>query len=205
MHVPAIAEAVAVALLAAAFLGGCGMPPTPPPADPDPLFTLPTAPPENYPTEPPPATIPPGFVFPVPAPLTEGNADIYAQRALFDRTGSMCFTHVDDEGGVAHLDGLADTLAGPEGLLGDGRSYVGPLENTLAALDLEPTGIRVGNVAYGIGRVPPDTDLVHLPAGTVWTPRLTRFELADGRTGWSLTGGWIAVTEPCSVLPTTPG
>ena len=194
------------ALLVLAILVVACTDPSPTKTHPGATFALPTAPPENAPTEPPPGMIPSGFDLPVPVPLMEGNADLHAQRALFHRTGSLCFTQVDDEGGVAHLEGLASTLGGPEGLLEDGRSYVGPLEDALAALDLEPTGIRVGNVAYGIGRVQPDSDLVHLPAGTVWAPRLTRFELPDGRSGWSLTGGWIAVVDrACGVLPTTPG
>ncbi len=180
-----------------------------PPTDLDPTttFSLPTAPVEDFPTDPPPASIPPGFVFPVPAPLTTGNADIYAQRALFLRTGSLCFTHVDDEGGIDHnaFESMAAKLGGRDGLLEDGRSYLGSLGDALPALDLEPTGIEVNGVAYGIGRVPENRAQPHLPAGSVWTPRLERFDLADGRSGWTLTSGWIAVVpRPCSVLPTTP-
>ena len=171
-----------------------------------PVSALPTPPREDLPTEPPPATIPPGFVFPVPAPLTEGNADIYAQRALFDRTGSLCFTHMDVDGEYAgDFEAMAAKLGGDEGLLEDGRSYVGPLEEALAALDLEPTGIVIGTIAYGIGLVTESRAMPQLPVGTVWTPKLRRFELADGRTGWTLSGPWIAVVDrPCSVLPTTP-
>ena len=199
-------QTLRTALLTAAILIVACSGPGPSVPDSRRTLELPTAPPQTDPTEPPPGTIPPGFVFPVPTPLTEGNAWIHAQRALFQRTGSLCFAHVDDEGGVSHLQGLADQLAEPEGLLADGRSYVGPLVDALAALDLEPTGIETGDVAYGIGVVRPERALVHLPAGTVWTPRLSRFELADGRTGWSLTGGWTAVVDrACGVLPTTPG
>lgn len=171
-------------------------------------FALPTAPPEDLPTEPPPGTIPPGFVFPVPAPLAEGNADIYAQRALFLRTGSLCFTHLDVDGGIRDIDfdAMAAKLAGTTGPLEDGRSYVGRLSDALPALDLEATGIEVGRVAYGIGVVTARQALPQLPAGTVWAPRLERFDLADGRTGWTLSGPWIAVVpRECSVLPTTPG
>lgn len=183
----------AVLLPALLLTLACGGLPVATPADPAATVSLPTTPLETDRPAPPPGTIPPDFVFPVPGPLNEGNADIYAQRALFHRTGSMCFTEVDDEGGGSHLQGLADKLTEPEGLLDDGRSYVGPLQDALAALDLEPTGIQVGDVAYGIGLVLSERALVHLPEGTVWAPRLTQFELADGRTGWSLTGGWIAV------------
>jgi len=176
--------------------------------DPGDTFALTTAPPENYPTEPPPGTIPPGFVFPVPAPLTEGNADIYAQRALFHRTGSLCFTQVDPEGGIdiTAIQAMAAKLARREGLLADRRTYVGCLPDSLEALDLEPTGVVIGDVAYGIGVVAPEHAMPQLPAGTVWAPRLDGFELADRRTGWTLSGSWVAVvSRPCSVLSTTPG
>jgi len=177
-------------------------------ATPDPggTLALQTARPEHAPTEPPPGTIPPGFVFPVPVPLTEGNADIYAQRALFERTGSLCF-HLDAErAGDLSFDGMAAKLDEDEGLLEDGDSYVGRLEHALPALDLEPVGIEIRDVAYGIGRVIHRRALPQLPAGTVWTPRLDRFALTDGRTGWTLNGSWIAVVDrACGVSPTTPG
>lgn len=197
---------VSVSLLPVATLvAACGSPgPTPVPGV---TFALATAPPEDYPTEPPPGTIPPGFVFPVPAPLTEGNADIYAQRALFHRTGSLCFTQVDPEGGIdiTVIEDMAAKLAGREGLLEDRRTYVGSLQDSLEALDLEPTGVVIEDVAYGIGVVAPEHAMPQLPTGTVWAPRLDGFELADGRTGWTLSGSWVAVVDrPCSVLPTTP-
>jgi hypothetical protein len=195
------------ALLLVAILVVACTDPGPTTTDPGATFALPTAPPESYPTEPPPGTIPPGFVFPVPVPLTEGNADIYAQRALFERTGSLCFTHLDAErAGDPRVDGTAAKLDGDEGLLEDGDSFVGPLEHALPALDLESIGIEIGDVAYGIGRVIHRRALPQLPAGTVWTPRLDRFGLTDGRTGWTLSGSWIAVVDrACGVLPTTPG
>ena len=172
-------------------------------SEPGSSFVLPTAPDENLPSEPPAVTIPPGFVFPAPSPMAEGNADIYAQKALFERTGSLCFTHFDVErvGGVDY-EAMASRLAGNEGLLEDGRSYVGPLDEALAALDLEPTGISLDSVAYGIGEVQSERAQPQLPSGAVWAPRLEPFKLADGRTGWSLSGPWIAVVErECGVVP----
>lgn len=194
----------AVLFLTAVVVGACGVPrpttndPANTPGQPVPV--------DAPPPEPPPATIPPGFVFPVPSPLTEGNADAYSQKVLFERTGSMCFTHTDAEpAGEPDLDGMAARLVGDEGILEDGRSYVGALPNALAALDLGPTGIVTGDVAYGIGRVTGERAQPQLPEGSVWAPRLERFELADGRTGWALTGDWTAVVErECGVLPTTP-
>ena len=191
--------------VAANLVVACG---GPTPETPDPAaISAPTVPTDSDATEPPPETIPSGFAFPVPVPLTAGNADIYAQRALFHRTGSMCFTHIDVDGGIGGIDfdAMAATLAGDGGLLDDGRSYVGPLDGALTALELEPTGIEVGGVAYGIGLVTAERAQPQLPAGSVWTPRLERFDLADGRTGWTLSGSWIAVVDrPCSVLPLTP-
>jgi hypothetical protein len=166
----------------------------------------PTAPIEVLPTEPPSVVIPSGFDLEVPSPLTAGNAWMYAQRALFRRTGSMCFTHIDVDGGIGDIefDGMAAKLVGDIGLLEDGRSYVGTLDGALAALDLERTGIEVGGVAYGIGVVTVERAMPQLPTGSVWTPRLERFELADGRIGWTLSGPWIAVVDrSCGVLPTT--
>jgi hypothetical protein len=194
-------RALACLLLSVAILA-CGGPP------PQPVGTVapPAAPRETDPSEPPPGTIPPGFVFPVPFPLTAGNADIYAQRALFARTGSMCFTHMDVDGGIGGIDfdALAATLDSQVGLLEDGRSYVGPLAGALPALDLEPTGIDVDGVAYGIGVVTAERAEPQLPAGTVWAPRLERFGLADGRSGWTLSGPWVAVVDrSCGVLPAT--
>jgi hypothetical protein len=169
-------------------------------------FALPTAPREDLPTEPPPVTIPPGFVFPVPSPLTAGNAWIYAQRVLFERTGSLCFTTKEaEEAGDPHYEAMAAELAGSAGLLADGRSYVGPLEDALAALDLEPSGVAIGTVVYGMGFVTSERAMPQLPVGTVWTPRLDRFDLNDGRTGWTLSSTWSAVVDrTCGVLPTTP-
>lgn len=174
--------------------------------EPEGTFALPTAPPEDIPSEPPAVTIPPGFAFPAPTPLTEGNADIHAQKALFERTGSLCFTHYDVSA-VSDVDyeAMAARLGATEGLLEDGRSYVGPLGDALAALDLEPTGIALETVAYGIGLVTAERSQPQLPVGVTWAPRLERFELTDGRTGWTLSGPWIAVVDrPCGVLPTTP-
>jgi hypothetical protein len=66
--------------------------------------------------------------------------------------------------------------------------------------------IRHERADDGIGRVIHRRAMPQLPAGSVWTPRLVRFELADARTGWSLSGDWVAVVErTCGVLPTTPG
>lgn len=193
----------AILLVACSVAPGASSPATP---GPEVTFALPTAPPEDLPTEPPPVTIPPGFVLPVPSPLTAGNAWTYAQQELFERTGSLCFTHMEaDGGGDLRFDGMAAKLTGSVGLLEDGRSYVGPLKDALAALDLEATGIEADGVAYGIGLVTAERALLHLPMGTVWAPRLDRFELADGRTGWALSGPWIAVIGDCGVLPTTPG
>ncbi|MBA2253583.1 MAG: hypothetical protein H0W07_00525 [Chloroflexi bacterium] len=169
-------------------------------------FALPTATNENLPSEPPAETIPPGFTFPVPSPLTEGNAEIYAQRALFERTRSLCFTHCDVEKVEgADYEAMAAALPGREGLLEDGRSYVGPLDDALAALDLEPTGIALEGVAYGIGIVGAQRALPQLPVGVVWAPRLAAFSLADGRGGWTLDGPWIAVAGDCGMLPRPSG
>jgi hypothetical protein len=158
------------------------------------------------PTEPSPLTIPSGFVLEVPSPMTEGNAWMYAQRALFERTGSLCFTTMEYEpGDDPGYEAMAAKLVGSTGLLADGRSFVGPLEGALAAFHLQPTGIAIGRVAFGIGFVTPERAMPQLPAGTMWTPRLDRFDLNDGRTGWTLTATWIAVVDrTCSVLPTTP-
>ncbi len=166
-------------------------------------FVLPTAPPENLPSEPPAVTIPPGFEFPAPSPMTEGNADIHAQKALFERTGSLCFSHYDVSSvGDVDFEAMASRLAGTEGLLDDGRSYVGPLEGALTALDLEPTGIALDTVAYGIGVVSSERATPQLPSGATWAPRLELFKLADGRTGWSQIGPWIAVVDRrCGVTP----
>jgi hypothetical protein len=167
---------------------------------------LPTAPPADLPSEPPPVTIPTGFVLELPTPLTAGNAWMYAQRALFERTGSLCFTSMESEpGGDPGYEVMAAELVGSTGLLADGRSFVGRLEEAMAAFHLQPTGIAIGRVAYGIGVVTPERAMPQLPAGTVWTPRLDRFDLNDGRTGWTLSATWIAVVDrTCSVLPTTP-
>jgi hypothetical protein len=185
------------------LLMACSLAPTPSPGP----FAHPTAPREDLPTEPPAVTIPPGFVFPVPSPMTAGNAWIYAQRALFERTGSLCFTSMEaDDAGDRHYETMAAELEESAGLLADGRSYVGRLEDALAALDLEPTGIATGSVAYGIGFVTAERAMPQLPEGPVWAPRLDRFELSDGRTGWTLSATWTAVVDrPCGVLPTTPG
>jgi len=166
-------------------------------------FVLPTAPPENLPSEPPAVTIPPGFEFPAPTPLTEGNADIHAQKVLFERTGSLCFTHYDVlPAGDVDYEGMASRLTATDGLLEDGRSYVGPLDDALAALHLESTGIALKTVAYGIGVVTPERATPQLPSGATWTARLELFKLEDGRTGWSQVGPWIAVVDrPCGVLP----
>ena len=166
-------------------------------------FVLPTASPEDLPSEPPAVTIPPGFEFPASSPMTEGNADIHAQKALFERTGSLCFTHYDvTPSGDVDYDAMASRLAGTEGLLEDGRSYVGPLEDALAALHLEPAGIALDAVAYGIGEVTSERATAQLPAGATWAPRLELFTLADGRTGWSQVGPWIAVVDrECGVVP----
>lgn len=171
--------------------------------DPEPsAFVLPTAPPEDLPSEPPAVTIPPGFDFPAPSPMTEGNADIHAQKALFERTGSLCFTHYDVSSVGVDYEAMASRLAGTEGLLDDGRSYVGPLEDALAALDLEPIGIALDAVAYGIGVVTSERATPQLPSGATWAPRLELFKLADGRTGWSQVGPWIAVVDrQCGVVP----
>jgi hypothetical protein len=180
----------------------CGVAPrpsTPPPS------ALPTAPQEVVPTDPPPVPIPSGFVLEVPSPLTAGNAWMYAQRALFERTGSLCFTTMEAEpGGDPGYEAMAADLESSSGLLADGRSFVGRLDDALAAFHLQPTGIAIGHVAYGIGLVTPERAMPQLPAGTVWTPRLDRFDLNDGRTGWTLSATWIAVVDrTCSVLPTT--
>ena len=166
----------------------------------------PTAPREALPSDPPQISIPSGFIFPVPSPMTAGNAWIYAQRALFERTGSLCFTTMEAEpGGDPGYEDMAGELVGRTGLLADGRSFVGPLEDALIAFHLEPAGIAVGHVAYGIGLVTPERAMPQLPAGTVWAPRLDRFDLKDGRTGWTLSSTWSAVVDrSCGVLPTTP-
>ena len=131
---------------------------------------------------------------------------MYAQRALFERTGSLCFTTMEAEpGGDPGYEAMAAELDGSTGLLADGRSFIGRLEDALATFDLQPTGIAIGRVAYGIGVVTPERAMPQLPVGTVWTPRLDRFDLSDGREGWTLSATWIAVVgRPCSVLPTTP-
>jgi hypothetical protein len=164
-----------------------------------------TVPREDLPSEPAPVAIPSGFVLELPSPMTEGNAWMYAQRALFERTGSLCFTTMEYEpGGDPGYEAMAADLVGSTGPLADGRSFVGPLEDALAALHLQPTGIAIGRVAYGIGLVTPERALPQLPAGSAWSPRLDRFDLNDGRTGWTLTAGWVAVVDPtCGVLPTT--
>lgn len=166
-------------------------------------FVLPTAPPENLPSEPPAVTIPPGFEFPATTPLTEGNADIHAQKVLFERTGSLCFTHYDVlTVGDVDYEEMASRLTATEGLLEDGRSYVGPLDDALVALDLESTGIALKTVAYGIGVVTPERATPQLPSGATWTARLELFTVEDGRTGWSQVGPWIAIVDrPCGVLP----
>lgn len=144
------------------------------------------------------ATIPPDFVFPVPSPLNEGNADIYAQRALYERTGSLCFTHYEvDSAGDVDYQAMAGHLQGQEGLLEDGRSYVGPLSDALRALDLDPTGIELDTVAYGIGVVPSSRARPQLPVGVTWAPRLAKFRLPSGASGWTLDGPWIAVVGDC--------
>jgi len=167
---------------------------------------VPTAPKADLPTEPAPVSIPSGFALEVPTPLTAGNAWMYAQRALFERTGSLCFTSMEAEpGGDPGYEAMAADLGGSSGLLANGRSFVGRLDDALVAFDLQPTGIATGRVAYGIGQVTPERAMPQLPAGTVWTPRLDRFDLSDGRTGWTLSATWIAVVDrSCSVLPTTP-
>jgi hypothetical protein len=185
----------------------CGAPPAPPPVGPAATFSLPTGPAETDTAAGPPVTIPPGFVFPVSGSLNAGNAEEHSWKALFDRTGSLCFTHVDAEpAGEIDRDGQAANLVGDEGLLEGGSAYVGPLPNALTALDLAPTGIVAGDVAYGIGPVTRERARPQLPEGSIWAPRLERFHLADGRTGWAMTGDWTAVIDrDCGVLPTTPG
>jgi hypothetical protein len=184
-------------------LVACG--PEPSAATPGPN-ALPTPAQADLPAEAPPVSIPSGFVFPVPSPLTAGNAWIYAQRALFEHTGSLCFTTMESEpAGDPGYEAMAAELVGSSGVLADGRSFVGRLEDALIAFDLQPTGIEIGGVAFGIGLVTPERAMPQLPVGTVWTPRLDRFDLNDGRTGWTLGATWIAVVDrTCSVLPTTP-
>ena len=180
-------------LLGVIVLLACG--PEPSAATPEPN-ALPTAPPADGRTEPPPVTIPSGFVLEVPTPLTAGNAWMYAQRALFERTGSLCFTTTESEpAGDPGYVAMAADLVGRTGLLADGRSFVGRLDDALVAFHLQPTGIAIEGVAYGIGLVTPEQAMPQLPVGTVWTPRLDRFELDDARTGWTLSGTWIAVVD----------
>jgi hypothetical protein len=205
---PGLALILASLLVLACTVAPGVLPIAPPEAsesvDPEPSpFVLPTASDEDLPSEPPAVTIPPGFEFPAHTPMTEGNADLHAQKALFERTGSLCFTHYDvSSAGDVDYEAMASRLAGTDGLLDDGRSYVGPLEDALAALDLEPTDIAFETVAYGIGVVTSERATPQLPTGATWAPRLELFKLADGRTGWSQIGPWIAVVDrQCAVVP----
>jgi hypothetical protein len=189
-------------VLSVAVLVGCGVAPT---ASTPGGSAIPTAPREDVPSQPPPVAIPSGFVLEVPSPLTAGNAFMYAHRALFERTGSLCFTTMESEPvGDPGYEAMAAELPESTGLLADGRSFVGPLEDALAAFHLQPTGISIGRVTYGIGLVTPEREMPQLPAGTVWAPRLDRFDLNDGRSGWTLSSTWVAVVDrECGVLPTT--
>lgn len=148
-----------------------------------------------------PASAEPTFVFPSLAPpRTIGDVNQFAEKLLYERTGRLCYMRaIIDPGGPPDWEGMARTLSTPEGLLSDGISYVGDLSGTFYAFGVEPSGIELPDLAYGIGRVPSWHASPSLPEGAWWLPEFGQFSLKDGRSGWYWTGQYIASPPTCSV------
>jgi len=146
-------------------------------------------------------TLPPGFSFPpLPDRLTRGDVVIFANKLLYERTGKICVQQNFEEPAMRpDWDAMAADLPGGEGLLEDGRTYIGDLSGALRAFGLERTGLKLPGLAYGIGRVPKERALPHLPEGTWWLPEFAQITLSDGRTGWTWTGAYFASHPTCEV------
>lgn len=143
----------------------------------------------------------PGFTFPpLPETLTRSNVVIFANKMLYERTGRLCVRRNYEEPATKpDWDEMARDLPGGEGLLADGRTYVGPLAGILNAFELEETNLVVDDVAYGIGQVQESRALPNRPEGAWWLPEFERIQLRDGRSGWTWTGSYFLSPSECSI------
>jgi hypothetical protein len=143
-------------------------------------------------------TIPPGFTFPpIEGKFTPSNAMVFANKLLFERTGRLCLARNFEEPAGLHIELLAANDLRTEGLLEDGRSYIGTLQGVFSAYGLDSVGMELPDIAYGLGRVPADKALPQLPEGSWWLPEFVPFALKDGRSGWTWTGGYFASPPNC--------
>jgi hypothetical protein len=131
------------------------------------------------------------------------DVSFYVDYLLYERTGKLCFGGTIGEW-VGYADGELDELAkgldGVSGFLDEYRlTYLGTIEETLAAWSLTSIGLEFDDVAYGLGQIQPDRAArFGMPTGTWWVPEFLPVELRDGRGGWAYSGTKFREIEECS-------
>jgi hypothetical protein len=157
---------------------------------------------------PPPSSAPatdyrPSYREPPPVPKPGEDVSFYVDYLLYERTGELCSGRMFGEWvGYAdgELDALAKDLDGASGFLDEYRlTYLGTIEETLAAWSLTSIGLEFADVAHGFGQIQPDRAVQFgMPSGTWWAPEFLPIELRDGRGGWAYSGSNFREIEDCS-------
>lgn len=120
-----------------------------------------------------------------------------ASLRVIELGGTPCVRQKEVEPDIAayHLDEEAATLAGPEGVIADGRAYVGSLRSAAKAFNASEVLQRNdGGAVVVIGRA---TGVQDVPEGAPIGYVLEPIALKGGQTAWVRIGTYVA-SVPCS-------